>query len=306
MDDFFKIFSLSLLSQTIRISIPYILAALGATVSELGGVVNIGLEGLILIGAFFSVIGNYYTNNPWLGLLFGVFGGVVFAWLHAYVSIKFRANQIISGIALNIMAVGVTKFFLKFIFHSSSNSSRISGITPINTPLSKIPLIGDIVSSPLIIITIVLIFAVYYTVYKTSFGLRLRSVGENPEAADTLGINVYKIRYIGVLVSGALAALGGVWLAYDQHQFTDGMSGGRGYIALAAMIFGKWDPLLATVASLLFGFAEAIQIQLQTMGINIPVQFIQMIPYALTIIVLALSLSKSQSPSADGIPYEKE
>ena len=152
MDDFFKIFSLSLVSQTIRISIPYILAALGATVSELGGVVNIGLEGLILIGAFFSVIGNYYTNNPWIGLLFGVFGGVIFAWLHAYVSIKFRANQIISGIALNIMAVGVTKFFLKFIFHSSSNSSRISGITPINTPLSKIPLIGDIVSSPLIII----------------------------------------------------------------------------------------------------------------------------------------------------------
>ncbi len=307
MNEFLQIFTLALLGTTIRISIPYILAALGATVSELGGVVNIGLEGLILIGAFCSVLGNHLTGNPWLGVLCAVAGGMLFAELHAVVCIKFRANQIISGLALNIMAVGVTKFFLKYFFHSSSNSGRISGLPRWDIPfLSGVPVLGDIVSNPLILITLLLIFAVFYTVYKTPFGLRLRAVGENPEAADTLGVNVYKMRYAGVLISGALAALGGVWLAYDQHQFTDGMSGGRGYIALTAMIFGKWNPLLAALASLFFGFAEAIQIQLQTIGVDLPVQFIQMIPYVLTIVVLAGSFSKSTAPSADGVPYEKQ
>ena len=307
MNEFLQIFTLALLSTTIRISIPYILAALGATVSELGGVVNIGLEGLILIGAFCSVLGNYYTGNPWLGVLCAVIGGMLFAGIHAVVCIKFRANQIISGLAINIMAVGVTKFFLKYFFHSSSNSGRISGLLKWDIPfLSRIPVLGDAVSNPLILITILLVFAVFYAVYHTPFGLRLRAVGENPEAADTLGVNVYKMRYAGVLISGALAALGGVWLAYDQHQFTDGMSGGRGYIALTAMIFGKWNPWLATLASLFFGLAEAMQIQLQTIGVDLPVQFIQMIPYVLTIVVLAGSFSKSTSPSADGVPYEKE
>ncbi len=307
MNEFLQIFTLALLSTTVRISVPYILVALGATVSELGGVVNIGLEGLILIGAFCSVLGNYYTGNPWLGVLCAVAGGMFFAWIHAVVCIKFRANQIISGLAINIMAIGVTKFFLKYFFHSSSNSGRISGLPKWNIPfLSGTPVLGDITSSPLILLTILLVFAVFYAVYKTPFGLRLRAVGENPEAADTLGVNVYKMRYAGVLISGALAALGGVWLAYDQHQFTDGMSGGRGYIALTAMIFGKWNPALAALAALFFGFAEAIQIQLQTIGVDLPVQFIQMIPYVLTIVVLAGSLSKSTAPSADGVPYEKE
>ena len=307
MNEFLQIFSFALLSTTIRISIPYILAALGATVSELGGVVNIGLEGLILIGAFCSVLGTYYTGNPWLGVLCAMAGGMLFAGIHAVVCVKFRANQIISGLALNIMAVGVTKFFLKYFFHSSSNSGRISGLPEWDLPfLSGVPVLGDIVSNPLILLTILLVFAVLYAVYRTPFGLRLRAVGENPEAADTLGVNIYKMRYAGVLISGALAALGGAWLAYDQHQFTDGMSGGRGYIALTAMIFGKWNPALAALASLLFGFAEAIQIQLQTMGVNLPGQFIQMIPYVLTIVVLAGSFSKSTAPSADGVPYEKE
>jgi len=307
MTEFLQIFTLALLSTTIRISVPYILTALGATVSELGGVVNIGLEGLILIGAFCSVLGNYYTGNPWLGVLCAIAGGMFFAWIHAVVCIKFRANQIISGLAINIMAVGVTKFFLKYFFHSSSNSGRISGLPKFDVPfLSNVPVLGDIVTNPLILLTIVLVAAVYYTVYKTPFGLRLRAVGENPEAADTLGVNVYRMRYAGVIISGALAALGGLWLAYDQHQFTDGMSGGRGYIALTAIIFGKWNPGLATLAALFFGFAEAIQIQLQTIGVDLPVQFIQMIPYVLTIIVLAGSFSKAVAPSADGVPYEKE
>ncbi|MDA8243082.1 MAG: ABC transporter permease [Elusimicrobia bacterium] len=305
--DLFQIFSLALAGQTIRISVPYILTALGATASELGGVVNIGLEGLILIGAFCSVLGNFYTGSPWAGILCAVAGGMLFAWLHAVVSIKFRANQIISGLAINILAVGATKFFLKYFFHSSSNSGRISGIARLDVPvIGGIPVIGDIVSNPLILLTGLLVFAVWYSVYRTPFGLRLRAVGENPEAADTLGVNVRRMRYLGVLISGALAALGGVWLAYDQHQFTDGMSGGRGYIALAAMIFGKWNPVLAALAALFFGFAEAVQIQLQTVGVKLPVQFIQMIPYLLTIVVLAGTFSKAAPPSADGVPYEKD
>ncbi|MCX5786248.1 MAG: ABC transporter permease [Elusimicrobia bacterium] len=307
MDSLTRIFTLSLLTQTVRISVPYVLAALGATISELGGVVNIGLEGIILTGAFCSVLGNYYSGNPWVGIAAGVAGGIAAAWIHAVVSIKFRANQIISGLAINILAVGATKFFLKFFFHSSSNSGRISAFSKWDIPLiSNIPLFGDLLSNPLILLSIFLVAAAYIFVYKTTFGLRLRAVGENPECADTLGINVFLTRYAAVLISGALAALGGVWLAYDQHQFTDGMSGGRGYIALTAMIFGKWNPLLATLAALFFGFAEASQIQLQTMGLNIPVQFIQMIPYLLTIIVLAGTFTSSASPSADGVPYEKE
>jgi len=301
-----QIFTLSLLTQTVRISVPYALAALGATISELGGVVNIGLEGIILTGAFCSVLGNYYSGNPWVGIAAGVAGGVAAAWIHAVVSIKFRANQIISGLAINILAVGVTKFFLKFFFHSSSNSGRISAFSWDIPLVSRIPLFGDLLSNPLILLAMFLAAAAYVFVYKTAFGLRLRAVGENPECADTLGINVFLTRYAAVLISGALAALGGVWLAYDQHQFTDGMSGGRGYIALTAMIFGKWNPLLAVFAALFFGLAEASQIQLQTMGLNIPVQFIQMIPYLLTIIVLAGTFTSSAAPSADGVPYEKE
>jgi general nucleoside transport system permease protein len=279
--------------QTLRITIPYLLPSLGAVFSEKGGVINIALEGILLGGAFAATVGTYFTGNIFIGIICGIAAGLLIAGLHGLVTITFKANQIVSGLALNILALGVTKFFCKTIFNSSSNSERIPGLETLNLPFN-----------PFVPLCILILAISWISIYKTRFGLRLRSVGENPEAADSLGINVNKVRYIGVLISGALAGLGGAWLAFDQHSFTDGMSAGRGYIALAAMIIGKWNPLGAAAACLLFGFAESFTLQLQ--GAGIPTQFIQMLPYVLTIIVLAGFIGKANALAADGIPFEKK
>jgi len=294
-----------LISQTIRISVPYTLAAIGGTFSERGGVVNIALEGILLNGAFTCVLGTYLTGNPWLGLLCAVLGGMLTALLHAVTTITFRGEQIVSGIAMNLFAVGITKFLLVVVFGSSSNSSRIPGLPSLHLPfLSDAPVLGTVFASPLIMLTGVIVLASHYVLFHTPYGLRLRAVGEHPLASETQGIKVGMMRYSGVLVSGALGGLGGAWLAFDQHSFTDGMSSGRGFIALAAMIVGKWKPLGATWACLLFGFAESVQIRLQ--GGEVPTQFIQMIPYVLTMIILAGLIGRAIPPAADGIPYRKE
>jgi len=301
----YSILSIAFLAQTIRITVPYALASLGGVYSERGGVTNIALEGIMLTGAFGATLGTYYAGSPWIGILCGIACGLLTALIHAIVSINIKADQIISGIAINLFAVGITKFVLEIIFHSSSNSDRIIGL-----PLIKLPLvessteIGRLLGNPLVLFTAIILLTSHFIIFKTRFGLRLRAVGENPEAADTVGINVSLYRYYGVMVSGILAGLGGAWLAFDQHSFTDGMSAGRGFIALAAMIVGKWNPLGAAAACLLFGFAESLEIQLQ--GAGLPTQFIQMIPYAATIVVLAGFIGKSVAPAADGIPYEKE
>lgn len=303
------IFSLAFLTQLIRISVPYVLAAMGGVFSERSGVTNIALEGIILNGAFASVLGTYLTNSPLYGAFAGIFAGMLTALLHAVISIRFRADQIISGVAINLLSVGLTKFFLKIFFDSSSNSSRVEGIRifqilPSGNSFSE--MINQIIGNPMIILTFILVIVAHVTIFKTVFGLRLRSVGEHPEAADTLGIKVNAMRYTGVILSGAFAGLAGVWLALDQHQFTDGMSNGRGYIAIAAVIFGKWNPLGAALACLLFGAAEALQITLQSSGSNIPTQFIQMIPYVLTMIALAGFIGRSNPPAAIGKPYDEE
>jgi len=287
------ILNIAFFLQALRITIPYLLPSLGATFSEKGGVINIALEGILLVGAFSTTVGTFYTHNIFIGILCGVISGVLIGLIHSYVAITFKANQIVSGIAINILALGITKFFCKIIFNSSSNSERIIGLETLNLPFN-----------PFIILCVIILALSYISIYKTKFGLRLRAAGENPEAADSLGINVNKMRYIGVLISGALSGLGGSWLAFNQHSFTDGMSAGRGYIALAAMIIGKWNPLGAAVACLLFGFAESFTLQFQESGI--PTQFIQMLPYVLTIIVLAGFIGKATPPAADGIPYEKK
>lgn len=288
-----ELLTITFVLQTLRITIPYLLPSLGAVYSEKGGVVNIALEGILLSGAFAAAAGTYYTGNVLLGILFGVVAGILISLIHSIITITFKANQIVSGIALNIFAFGLTKFFCKILFGSSSNSERIPGLETLNLPFN-----------PFLLICVLILAVTYFMIYKTKFGLRLRAVGENPEAADSLGINVSKVRYIGVLISGALGGLGGAWLALDQHSFTDGMSAGRGYIALAAMIIGKWNPLGAAAACLLFGLAESFTLQFQDSGI--PTQFIQVLPYVLTIIVLAGFIGKANPPAADGIPYEKK
>lgn len=289
-----NIISIAFLFMVLRVTIPYLLPSVGAVFSEKGGVVNIALEGILLVSAFFTTVGTYVTQNPLVGLLFGITAGLLMALIHSITVITFKANQIVSGIALNLLAFGLTKFFCKIIFNSSSNSERIPGLESL-----QIPLLGN----PFLLLCVIVLVWSQFAIYKTRFGLRLRSVGENPSAADSLGINVNKIRYAGVLLSGLFASLGGAWLAFDQHSFTDGMSAGRGYIALAAMIIGKWNPVKAAGACLLFGFAESFANQMQNSFI--PGQFIQMLPYILTMIVLAGFIGKAAPPAADGIPYEK-
>jgi simple sugar transport system permease protein len=280
--------------EVLRISGPYALAALAGAFSEIGGVVNIALEGTLLAGALASVVATYATGSPWLGVLAGMAAGVLASAIHAWASLENGVDQIVSGLAVNLLAIGVTRFVLKLVFHSSSNSSRVAGIAPWG-PLD-----------PFIVLTLAIAAASHWLIYRTRFGLRLRAVGEHPHAAESLGIRVLAMRWKALLIAGALAGLGGAWLALDQHQFTDGMSGGRGYIALAAVIFGHWTPLGAAGAALFFGAAEALQITLQTHGVRIPNQFIQMLPYVLTLGVVAGLMGRARPPAADGIPYSDE
>ena len=299
-----SVFSVVFIAQALRISVPYALPALGATFSERGGVVNIALEGMLLVGAFATTLGTFYTGNPLTGILCGAIAGGILALIHGIASVTFKVYQIITGIALNLLSLGLTKFTSQIIFHSSSNSARIVGLEQLNfLEFDQLPLIS-LLFRPFVILVIVLTIASHYVLFKTRYGLRLRAVGEHPEAADSLGIRIAKMRYSGLLLSGIFAGLGGAWLALDQHSFTDGMSAGRGYIALAAMIVGKWKPLTAVAACILFGFAEALVIHLQ--GGRVPMQFIQMIPYVLTMIVLAGFIGRTTPPAAGGIPYEKE
>jgi len=285
-----------ILIQVIRISIPYLLAAMGGMVSERAGIVNIALEGMMLNGALGCVLTIYYTGNPWLGVVGGITAGFLTAIIHAVTTVKFYANQIISGVAINLFSVGITKYLLKLIFGSTSNSARVEGL----------PMLGGAQGiSPVMILALLLVPITFILLQYTKYGLRLKSVGEKPEASESVGINVLMYRYWGVLISGMLAGLAGSYLALEQHQFTDNMTGGRGYIALAAMILGKWNPWGCLAASLLFGAAETLNIHLQSSGSGIPNQFIQIIPYLLTVIVLVSAIGKSISPASTGKPYEK-
>ncbi len=295
--------SIGFLVQIVRISVPYVLAALGGTYSERGGVVNIALEGLMLWGAFGFVLGSAATGSPVAGLGLGVVAGVANAALLALVCVRFGANQIVAGVALNLMALGGTKFLLKLLWDSSSNSVRVESLEPRLKATGGGGARLELVSHPLILLAAALVPLAWVGLFRTRFGLRLRACGEHPHAAATLGVAVQRVRWAGVLLSGALAGLAGVWLASDQHQFTDNMTHGRGYIALAAMIVGKWNPALAAAACLLFGAAEALQITLQGAGSGVPTQLLQALPYLLTLVVVVGFVGRARAPAASGQPY---
>jgi ABC-type uncharacterized transport system permease subunit len=280
---------LSFLAQMLRIAVPYLFAASGGVVAERAGIISLTLEGFMLTGAFSATLGAYYSGSPWIGLLTGMLGGLVFGLIHAVASIRYRADQVVIGIAINLLAVGVTRFFLKLAFGSSSNSPRIPGLA---TGAGGF-------TNPLLWLGLLVAPVLAFLIYRTPFGLRVRAVGEHPDAAASVGVPVNRVRYVAVALSGVLAALGGVWLAFDQHQFTDNMTAGRGFIAIAAVIFGRWDPLRAAAACLLFAAAETLQIQLQGTQL-IPSQFVEMIPYVLTIIALAGVVGRAVPPAALG------
>jgi general nucleoside transport system permease protein len=288
--------ALAFLAQTLRIAIPYLFAAAGGVLAERSGIVSLTLEGFLLGGAFTAMLGSYWTGNPWIGVLAGIAGGLVLGLIHAVATIRYKADQVVSGIAINLLAVGLTRYFLKLIFDSSSNSPRVAGFAA-NT--STTALVTGLLHNPLIPIGLLVVPVLAWVIYRTPFGLRVRAVGEHPEAAATLGVSVKRVRYFAVAMSGGLAALGGAYLALDQHQFTDGMSAGRGFIALAAVIFGRWDPMRAGLACLFFAASETLQIQLQGMQ-AIPSQLVQMIPYVLTIVALVGVVGRSVPPAALG------
>ena len=300
--------SVGLFAAAIRLATPIIYAGLGGMFSERVGIVNIGLEGTMLTSAFAGVVASHYTGNPWIGVLVSVLTGGLVSLILAVLTIKYAGDQIVSGTGINILALGFTSYMTQIIWGNRGASDGVQGISDIAIPIVKdIPVIGPIFGthSPLVYLMPLVVYASYYVLFKTSFGLRIRAVGEHPVAAETAGVDVIKIKYTGVIISGMLAGLGGAFLSLSHlNLFTRGMTGGRGFIAMAAMIFGKWMPFGILASGLLFGFADALQIRLQSLGI-LPPQIILMIPYLLTIAILAGVVGKAVAPS-DYKPYKKE
>ena len=286
---------LAFLAQTLRIAIPYLFAAAGGSLSERAGLIALTLEGYMLGGAFCGAVASYYSGSPWIGLLGAIAGGAALALLYAVTAIRFRADQVVVGIAVNLLVTGATRFFLRLAFHSSANSPRVPGFGAEQSGTGLVAL----ASNPLIWFGIAAVALMAWLIYRTRYGLRVRAAGEHPEAALSVGVPVDRVRYIAAALSGMLAALGGAYLALDQHQFSAEMTAGRGFIALAATIFGRWDPLRAALACLFFAAAETLQIQLQGAQL-IPSQFVEMIPYALTIVALAGVVGRAVPPAALG------
>jgi simple sugar transport system permease protein len=296
------------LAATLRLAAPLTFAALGGVISERSGVVNIALEGIMLMGAFFAVWGTAVTGNAWAGLLIGIAAGVVLTAVHAYAAIHLRSDQIVSGMALNILALGLTSFLNFQLYGFTGTPADLAGLPDVDLgPVRGIPYVGGVIDdqSVLVWLAVALVVGVHLVLFRTVAGMRLRAVGEHPRAADTLGIDVFKMRYAAVLASGVLAAIGGAYLSLEvSHSFTNNITSGRGFIGLAAMIFGNWTPVGAFIAALLFGFGDALTFSLQ--GTGVPVQLLGTLPYLLTILAVGGLLARTRPPAADGVPYETE
>ena len=289
---------------SIRSATPLIFAGLGGLFSERSGVINIALEGLMLAGAFTAAVVTYQTGNPFFGLLAGAAAGGVLALVYAFACIYFQADQVVAGMAINFLMAGLPALISGAIYDSSGSTPQIDKADQLPNYFNNISFAS--------ILAFIAVPICWYVLYKTPFGLRLRATGENPGAADAAGVNVIKLRYTAVIISGVLAAIGGAYLSIGQSSlFTRNMTAGRGFIALAALILAKWRPVPVLLACLFFGFTEGLTIVLPNYlklpsGEDIPIQFIQIIPYVLTIIVLAGFIGSSRAPKALGIPYRKE
>jgi simple sugar transport system permease protein len=304
-----------MLESTFRLATPITLAALAGIWCERSGVVNIAAEGMMLTGACFGFIASLILSQlmsfqsalAW-GILVAVIAGGLMALLHGWLSITFMTDQIVSGTVINILAIGLTSFMRREVLLSTETARET--LTSIAIPvLSDIPVLGKVffTGKPIYLLTFVLVIVTHVVMYNTRWGLRTRAVGENPHAADTLGINVIRTRYLNVLIGGLIAGLAGAWFSIETvGLFEDQMTGGLGFIGLAAMIFGKWTPGGAMAGALLFGFARALDTRFQSYGVPIPSQFIQMLPNLVTMIVLAGLVGRAVAPKADGVPYKKE
>ena len=312
-----QLFTMSLVFSTIRLATPLVWASIGGLYSERSGVINVALEGLMLAGAFTAAAVTFYADDPWAGLACAMLAGGFVAYLMAVACIRFKANEVVTGTGVNILFLGLPAVLSGALFLSSGSTPQLpveqlmpslAQLLPASLPQWRV--FTDV--SVMSLLALVAALATRHVLYHTPFGLRLRSVGENPEAADAAGVRVNRIRYAAVILSGILAGVGGAYLSIGQSSlFLRNMTAGRGFIALAALIFGKWRPVQTLLACVLFGFADALTIQMQGVaklpsGEDIPVQFIQMIPYVVTIVMLAGFIGQSRAPAALGIPYEKE
>jgi ABC-type uncharacterized transport system permease subunit len=303
-------FIVSLLASTIRTSSPILLAALGEIYSERAGVLNIGLEGQMLMGTLFGFLGAYYFGSHWLGMALGTLSGGLIALLLAFMCVSLYANQVVTGVTINLLCLGLTTYIYRALFGVSMTIPSIEPMKSIHIPwLSNWPYLGPILFQQKIFVylTIALAFIASFILYKTTVGLQVRAVGEHPAAAETTGVKVYKTRYLCIVLSGLLAGFGGAILSVGVVGiFTQNMSAGRGFMALAIVIFGGWNPLRALAASLLFGAADSLQLSLQALGLPVPSELLLSVPYALTIIAMAVSATRSRVPAALAVPYIKE
>lgn len=292
-------------AAAIRISAPLVVAAIGETFSERAGVINVQLEGMMLSGAFCGVLAAYASNDPFIGLLAAIGGGLVIGGIHGAVTISLGGNQIVSGIALNLLAVGLTSYLLDLFF--PGQSAVAPGLAPVAIEgISNIPVIGRVLfqQSVAVYFAFLLVPTSFFVLYRTRWGLKVLAAGENPRAADTFGLSVRTIRYQAVLLAGGLAGLAGGILALSQlNFFVDNLTQGRGFIALAAVLFGNWRPGYVAAGAFLFGFADALQLRLQAVGVGIPPEVMTMIPYVLTLVVLAGFVGRSRSPRYLSVPY---
>ena len=298
------------LAAAVRMAIPLTLAGLGETVSERSGIINIGVEAIMLCGAFFSFLAVYATGNFALGLVAGMAGGATVSLIHALLSLKCRADQTIAGLALNFLALGLTNFLFLQGFGRSTTLPSIMVVKPVPIPLlSRIPLIGLVlfeldIFGYLCLGAVILLCLLYY---KTEWGVSLHAVGEHPRAADTAGLPVERIRFMAALANGILGGLGGAYLPMAKLGFfSENITSGKGYIALVAVILGRRNPAGVFLAALVIGAAEALQFRLQTSGINIPSQVFTMFPYIMTVLALLFSIGRSRDPAALGIPYDRD
>ncbi|MCH1952506.1 ABC transporter permease [Enterocloster sp. OA13] len=278
---------LSIFTSTFSMSVPLILAALGGVISVRSGIMALGLESMMTMGAFCGVLGSYYTGNVAAAILCGVAGGALFGLCHGILSVRYKVNQVISGIGLNLLAVAATTLLMQLIWNNKGSSPQVASIKQ------------GVLTSPITFIMLAAVAAEYFVLFRTRFGLRLRMVGENPKAAATVGLPVHRIKYIAVVCCGMLAGLGGAYLSIDHlDMYVRDMSAGRGYIAVAIMILARYNPIMVVLCALIFGFSDAVQISLQ--GYGVPSQIMAMIPYIVTLLVLAFGVRQITPPAGVG------
>lgn len=295
-----------LLGVTLLYSTPMVFGALGGVLSERSGVVNIGIEGMMTFGAFAGAAAGYYSGSPWIGVLCAALAGGILALLHAVAAITCQADQTISGVAINLLGPALAVFFCRLAFDGATMSYPVANKLPKIFGSGAEGIWANLNVDIMVIVALLFAVAMWFVLYRTKWGMRILAVGENPAAADTLGINVYKTRYICVILSGILAGIGGATVTLGiVAQFTQTSVAGQGFIALAAVIFGKWKPLGAYRACLIFGFSQALTVVLGGGAVAVPTEILAMLPYVLTIVILILFIGKSVAPKADGVPYVK-